>query len=79
MFSECSSLKALNLSNFIININTNMTEMFCSCNSLEDLNFSFFINDNEKNMRRMFYGCPNELINKIKSKNNIQSSHLFSF
>ena len=49
MFSWCSSLKELNLSNFNTNNVTNMKEMLYECISLKDLNVStnFKINDIE--------------------------------
>ena len=32
MFYECSSLKEINNSSFVINEKTNMSKMFCGCN-----------------------------------------------
>ena len=42
MFSRCSSLKELNLSNFNTNNVTNMRYMFYECSSLKELNLSNF-------------------------------------
>ena len=42
MFSGCSSLKKLNLSNFnTVNV-INMSGMFNSCSSLNEINISYF-------------------------------------
>ena len=46
MFSGCSSLKELNLSNFNTNNVTNMRYMFYKCSSLKELNLSKFNTNN---------------------------------
>jgi len=69
MFSRCSSLKQLDLSNFNTNKVTDMREMFYECKSLEELNIYNFNFDNVKDMRRMFLGCSEELKNKIRGAN----------
>ena len=68
MFSGCSSLKELNLSNFNTNNVTNMNSMFSGCSSLKELNLSNFNTNNVTNMRWMFSGCSKQLKNKIKSE-----------
>ena len=57
MFYGCSSLKKLNLSNFITNKVTNMSYMFSLCSSLKDINLSNFNTNNVTNMSYMFLGC----------------------
>ena len=57
MFYGCSSLKILNLSNFITNKVTNMSYMFSLCSSLKDINLSNFNTNNVTNMSYMFLGC----------------------
>ena len=42
MFNRCSSLKELNLSNFITNNVTNMSFIFNGCSSLKELNLTNF-------------------------------------
>ena len=46
MFSECYSLKELNLSNFNTNNVTDMGYMFSKCSSLKELNLSNFKTNN---------------------------------
>ena len=65
MFSLCSSLKELNLSNFNTNNVTNMSYIFSRCSSLKELNLSNFNTNNVSNIYRMFYGCSNNLKKKI--------------
>ena len=54
MFSYCSSLDSLDLSNFITNCVTNMNNMFSNCTSLEFLDLSNFNLDNVIDMNEMF-------------------------
>ena len=68
MFSRCSSLKELNLSNFNTNNVINMSKMFSGCSSLKELNLSIINTNNVTNMRWMFSGCLDELKFKIKSQ-----------
>ena len=57
MFSYCSSLTKLDLSNFNTEIVTNMSYMFFECSSLTKLDLSKFDTKNIENMTNMFYGC----------------------
>ena len=50
MFSGCSSLKELNLSNFNTNNVTDMSWMFFKCSSLKELNISNFNTNNVTNI-----------------------------
>ena len=68
MFSNCSSLKKLNLSNFNTNNVSNMNTMFSGCESLIELNLNNFNTDASTKMNHMFYGCSNELVLKIKTQ-----------
>ena len=56
MFSWCSSLTSLNLSNFNTNKVNDMSEMFRNCSSLTYLNLSNFSTNNVKDMIAMFSG-----------------------
>ena len=58
MFSGCSSLKELNLSNFNTNNVTNMRDMFNGCSSLKELNLYNFNNNNITNME----GCSMDVL-----------------
>ena len=65
MFSDCSSLTNLNLSNFNTNNVTNMEAMFSYCSTLTNLNLSNFNTYNVTDMFFMFYGCKNLTNNRI--------------
>ena len=54
MFSKCSSLISLNLSNFNTNNVNNMNGMFYNCSSLVSLNLSSFNTNNVQNMSGLF-------------------------
>ena len=64
MFSKCSSLISLDLSNFNTQKVTNMNYMFYNCNSLISLDTSNFNTVKLKKMEYIFYNC-NSLINKF--------------
>ena len=66
MFSGCSPLKELNLSNFNTNNVTDMGCMFNECSSLKELNLSN--TNNVTDMSYMFSRCSDQLKLKIKSK-----------
>ena len=57
MFSDCSSLTNINLSNFNTQNVTNMSCMFSNCSSLTNINLSNFNTQNVTNMIYMFSGC----------------------
>ena len=57
MFSGCSSLQTLDMSNFVTNNVTNMNRMFSGCSSLQTLDLSNFVTNNVTNMNWMFSGC----------------------
>ena len=59
MFSGCSSLTTLDLSNFKTEKVTDMNSMFNGCSSLTTLDLSNFKTDNVTNMGTMFNGCSN--------------------
>ena len=69
MFASCSSLKELNLSNFISECCTNTNFMFEGCSSLNKLNFSKFNVNTVKEKKDMFIRCSVELKNRIKEEN----------
>ena len=66
MFSECLSLKELNLSNFNTSNVIYMRNMFEKCSLLKELNLSNFNTNNVTDMSEMFKGCLDELKLKIK-------------
>ena len=57
MFSDCSSLRSLNLSNFNTSKVENMRFMFFGCSSLTELNVSNFNTSAVTSMGEMFFGC----------------------
>jgi len=78
MFSGCSSLKILNLSNFTFNYVLNMDHMFYNCSSLEELNIPNFTPQNidaECSVFSMFDGCTSlkkqPKLKKKKSKKKV--------
>ena len=59
MFSGCSSLTSLDVSNFKTQNVTSMRAMFSRCSSLTSLDVSKFNTQNVTSMRIMFAGCNN--------------------
>ena len=68
MFSWCSSLININLSNFNTNNVTDMSWMFGRCLSLTNINLSNFNTNNVNNMWGMFYGCEKLTKNNVITK-----------
>ena len=71
MFSECSSLEEINLSNFNTENVSNMTTMFYRCYSLKNIFISNFNTDKAIELNSMFLGCKKELIISMRSEYNI--------
>ena len=57
MFSNCYSLKFLNISNFYSTYVEDISYMFYNCFSLISLNLSKFDTSNTKTMQNLFYNC----------------------
>ena len=79
MFSYCSYLTSLILSNFNINKVIDMSYMFSSC-SLTSLYLSNFNSINVKNMSYMFYECSSLTslnLSNFKTDNVINMSYMF--
>ena len=57
MFSECSSLQSVDLSNFNTSNITSMSYMFISCLSLQSLDLPNFDTSNVTDIEYMFSGC----------------------
>lgn len=57
MFSGCSSLTVLDLSEFSTGNVRDMRDMFCGCSSLTALDLSRFRTDNVQDMSGMFWNC----------------------
>ena len=69
MFSECSSLRAINLSSFKNDyIITDMFEMLFGCTALKDVKEFNFKIDKISYIDKMFIGCHDDLKNNIKFK-----------
>ena len=69
MYSGCSSLKELNLSNFNTNKVTDMSYMFERCSSLKKVDISNFIRNKYIMAFGMFGDCSPKL--SLKCKNNL--------
>jgi len=81
MFSECSSLTNINLSNFNTDNVTNMSYMFNGCSSLTNINLSNFNTNNVTNMKCMFKGClslKNINLSIFNTNNVTNMSYMFS-
>ena len=78
MFSHCTSLVALDLSNFNTSLVTNMGSMFSYCRSLNSLNLSNFEILNVEYFEEIFQRCYNlEYINFGKMKeSNLSESYI---
>lgn len=57
MFSQCSSLRSLDLSSFNTSKVIDMHLMFYKCTNLESIDLSSFDTENLQRMARMFYSC----------------------
>jgi len=80
MFSGCSSLISLNLSNFNTDNVTNMSYMSYECSSLISLNLSNFNTYNVTNMSYMFYGCSSLIslnLSNFNTDNVTNMSYMF--
>ena len=82
MFSRCSSLTSLNLSNFNSQNVINMDWMFAGCSSLTSLNLSKFNTQNVTNMVWMFSGCTsltNINLSTFNTQNVTNMNNMFSW
>ena len=80
MFSGCSALTTLNLSNFDTQSVTNMTGMFSDCRALTTLDVSNFNTQNVADMSFMFFNCSAITtldIAKFDTKNVTNMSYMF--
>jgi surface protein len=57
MFSGCSGLTSLNVSNWTMDVVTNTSNMFNSCKSLTRLDLSSWTTPALTNVKNMFYNC----------------------
>lgn len=80
MFSGCSSLNNIDLSNFDTSKVTSMRNMFNDCGSLTSLDVSNFETSNVTDMYRMFYGCsklPSLDVSHLNTSNVIDMYRMF--
>ena len=68
IFSICSALKELNLSNFNTNNVVNMNNMFYNCSTLTELDISNCKIRNFYDVSYMFSKCSDEFKEKIRVK-----------
>ena len=76
MFSRCSSLQKINLSNFNTNNVTNMSYMFHDCSSLKEINLFNFSTNNVINMSYMFSKCSSLLELNLLNFNTINVKYM---
>jgi surface protein len=82
MFSGCSSLTSLDLSNFKTDNVTDMKRMFSYCFSLTSLDVSTFKTDNVTNMAEMFRTCRNLeriISNTFSKQSQMNSTDAFAY
>jgi surface protein len=82
MFSSCSNLTELDLSNFNTSNVTLLNSMFSYCSNLTELNLSSFDTSSVTNMSSMFGSCTNltELdLSNFNTSNVINMSSMFSY
>ena len=80
MFSDCSSLTSLDVSNFNTSSVMNMGSMFKDCSSLTSLDVSGFNTDNVTGMDWMFSGCSgltNLDVSNFKTDNMTNMKNMF--
>ena len=79
MFSDCSNLTSLDLSNFNTSKVQYMEKMFYGCKSLSSLDLSNFDTSKVQRLYKMFEGCKNlEYINlKNFNEKNLVSYHIY--
>ena len=80
MFSGCSSLTNINLSNFNTQNVTNMSDMFFGCSSLTNLDLSSFNTPKVTNLNGMFYGCSSLKsldLSNFNTQNVTNMEHMF--
>ena len=81
LFSNCSSLINIDLSNFNTQNVTNMSYIFSGCSSLKEINLSNFNAQNVTNMSYMFSGCSSlkEInLSNFNAPNVTNMSYMFS-
>ena len=76
MFSNCNSLKALDLKNFDTSQATNMSRMFSNCTSLEMLDLKNFDTSQATNMSYMFSNCNSLKVLDLKNFNTSQATNM---
>lgn len=80
MFSECESLRGLDVSGFNTSKVKNMRFMFANCFSVDKLNASNFNTESVEDMRGMFYGCRDLVrlnVDNFITKNVTDMSYMF--
>ncbi len=82
MFSSCSKLPSLDVTNFnTVNVK-NMMKMFAGCKALTSLDVTNFNSENVTNMNRMFYKCSKLTsldVSNFNTKKVTNMSFMFSY
>ena len=82
LFSNCSNLTTLDVSNFDTSNVTNMSHMFNYCNNLKTLDLSNFNTNKVINMDSMFSNCYSLItldLSSFDTINVINTSHMFKY
>ncbi|WP_279490502.1 BspA family leucine-rich repeat surface protein [Lactiplantibacillus pentosus] len=81
MFTNCNSMKDLDVSLFKTSSVTNMSHMFTNCNSMKDLDVSLFKTSSVTNMSHMFTNCNSMKdldVSLFKTSSVTNMSHMFT-
>ena len=65
LFSDCTSLTSIDLSQFNTELVTDMTHLFSRCNSLESINLNYVDTSSVVDMSYMFYNCRSLKMNQL--------------
>ena len=76
LFSKCTSIININLSNFNSNNVTNISGMFSYCSSLTSLDLSHFLTNNVTNMSCLFLGCSSLTSLNLSNFNTINATNM---
>ncbi|ASG78725.1 bacterial Ig-like domain-containing protein [Lactiplantibacillus pentosus] len=80
MFTNCNSMKDLDVSLFKTSSVTNVSHMFTNCNSMKDLDVSLFKTSSVTNMSHMFTNCNSMKdldVSLFKTSSVTNMSHIF--
>lgn len=81
MFSDCKSIKNIDLSHLDTRNVNDLSEMFANCRSLQSIDLSTFSTEKVTNMRAMFYYCqslPSLKVSTFNTSNVYDMGYMFA-